>query len=106
VVVVTHQLNGRSVLLEVHPQVRQDEIVTLIEPKGMGKSTLLSIIAGVIKPVPGHVEINGLRRRASMANENVIRKFTTYLPTDRYLPASQSMRQWLWYLKGHQCDGA
>ena len=48
-------LDGIS--FEVHP----GEIVALLGPNGAGKSTTLSILATLLEPTSGHVEVAGHR---------------------------------------------
>src|SRR5690606_38226080 len=57
---------------------------------GMGKSTLLSVLAGLYSPIKGYVEIDGLRRRRSPEEEVQIRSRTFYLPDNPWLPAGAS----------------
>lgn len=46
-------------LANVSLEVRSDEFVTLIGPNASGKSTLIKIIAGILPPSAGSVEIEG-----------------------------------------------
>jgi|SRR2546426_2752955 len=46
-------------LNEVSLEIRQGEAVAIIGPNGSGKSTMLGLIAGVIQPQAGTVEIHG-----------------------------------------------
>lgn len=56
--------NGTVALAPVNLQVRDREFVSLLGPSGCGKSTLLRIIAGLIDPTDGDVDINGDAQRA------------------------------------------
>ncbi|GAA0597249.1 thiol reductant ABC exporter subunit CydD [Paenochrobactrum glaciei] len=49
----------RKVLQDFHLAVQQGEKVAILAPSGMGKSTILALIAGLIKPQSGTVEIGG-----------------------------------------------
>ncbi|MFY9255196.1 MAG: ATP-binding cassette domain-containing protein [Fuerstiella sp.] len=49
------------------------QTLSIIGPNGMGKTTLLNVIAGVACPAEGVVTINGLTRRASVEQELAIR---------------------------------
>src|SRR5436190_5261101 len=92
---VTHHYGLRPVLRDVNLDVRRGEVIALMGPNGMGKSTLLGIIAGQLWPLYGTVEIGGLLRRSSRENEEAIRKQVIYLPADPWLPAGRTPREWL-----------
>lgn len=96
VVDIFHQYSGRPVLQGVNLDVEPREILALLGPNGMGKSTLLATIAGVLDPISGHVEINGLQRRSSIDTELQIRKQCAFLPAEPWIPAGLSIREWLW----------
>jgi lipoprotein-releasing system ATP-binding protein len=48
-----------QVLRGVDMEVARGEIVALMGPSGVGKSTLLHLIAGLDKPDEGHIEVDG-----------------------------------------------
>jgi len=79
VVDVSHHYGVRPVLSHVSLDVPARRLVVLMGPNGVGKSTLLSIVAGLIAPARGYVEINGLRRRSSEGAELEIRKQIAFL---------------------------
>jgi ABC-2 type transport system ATP-binding protein len=95
VVNVTHHYGIKPVLRNVSLQVAAGEVVALMGPNGMGKSTLMSVIAGALWPIKGRVEINGIVRRSSPENELAIRKQIVYLPADPWLPHLSTPREWL-----------
>lgn len=53
----------RPVLRGINLRVQEGELLCVMGPNGMGKSTLLGVMAGVLAPVKGQVQIDGLRRR-------------------------------------------
>ena len=79
---VFHHYGSRPVLRSVSLHVRRGELVALMGPNGMGKSTLLGVMAGVLWPVKGSVDVNGKRRRESPQEELAIRKEVVYVPAD------------------------
>lgn len=95
VVNVTHHYGVQPVLRDVSFRVESGELVSLMGPNGMGKSTLLGVMAGVLWPVRGCVEIDGLRRRRSEEEERAIRKKVAYLPDHPWLPVARSGREFL-----------
>jgi ABC-2 type transport system ATP-binding protein len=95
VVNVSHHYGVRPVLSHVSLDVPDGQLVVLMGPNGVGKSTLLSIIAGLMAPAKGYVEINGLRRRATETAELAIRKQLAFLPDQPWLPEFKTGREWL-----------
>ena len=95
VVNVTYHYGIRPVLREVSIRVNRGEVVVIMGPNGMGKSTLVSLMAGVIPPLKGYIEIDGKRRRRTPDEELAIRKSVAYLPADQWLPGGQTCREWL-----------
>jgi NitT/TauT family transport system ATP-binding protein len=55
--------NGTHALQPVHLEVREGELVTLLGPSGCGKSTLLKLIAGLLPPDGGALELWGREPR-------------------------------------------
>jgi ABC-type multidrug transport system ATPase subunit len=95
IVDVSHHYGVRPVLSHIDLEVRSGELITIMGPNGVGKSTLLGIVAGLIAPAKGHVEINGLRRRESEEVELGIRKRLAFLPDHPWLPEFLTGREWL-----------
>ena len=95
VVEVTHHYGLRPVLKRVSLRIETGEVVALMGPNGMGKTTLLGVMAGAIAPVRGHVEIGGARRRCSPEAELAIRRRVVYLPAEPWLPGSRTGREWV-----------
>lgn len=95
IVNVVHHYGARPVLRDVSLHVQHGEIVALMGPNGMGKSTLLGVAAGIQWPLEGHVEIDGIRRRSSEEAELAIRQRVAFLPAEPWLPLGETGRQWL-----------
>ncbi len=92
---VSHHYGLRPVLSHINLEIPDGNLVAVMGPNGVGKSTLLGVIAGLISPAKGHVEINGLRRRASEEVELKIRQQVVYLPDHPWLPEFLTAREWL-----------
>jgi ABC-2 type transport system ATP-binding protein len=95
VVNVTHHYRLKPVLRHVNLRVNSGEIVAIMGPNGTGKTTLMQVMAGLIAPITGHVEVNGLRRRRTAEEELQIRRQTVWLPAEPWLPVGMTGRQWL-----------
>ena len=95
VVNVSHHFGLRPVLRHVNLQVQAGELVCVMGPNGTGKTTLMHVMAGLLSPMQGYVEINGLRRKRTAHDELEIRRQVTWLPADPWLPPSKTGREWL-----------
>lgn len=92
---VTHHYGIRPVLQDVNLHVKKGDVLALMGPNGMGKSTLLQIMAGVIAPYQGYCEIDGKRRRQTEEDEVAIRRKVVYLPAEAWVPSQMTGREWL-----------
>jgi ABC-type multidrug transport system ATPase subunit len=92
---ITQHYGVRPVLREINLEIETGELVAILGPNGMGKSTLLSVLAGVLSPQRGQVEIDGLARRSSVENELAIRRRTAFLPDRPWLPKNRTGREFL-----------
>jgi ABC-2 type transport system ATP-binding protein len=95
VVNVTQHYSIRPVLVDISLEIPPGSRTVVIGPNGMGKTTLLSVMGGVLEPQKGHVEIFGLRRRSSAEVEREIRRRTVYLPDRCWLPKNRTGREFL-----------
>jgi ABC-type multidrug transport system ATPase subunit len=95
VVSVTQHYGVRPVLRDVSLSVARGGVTAVIGPNGMGKSTLLGAMAGVLSPQHGRVTIDGRRRRGSAEDELAIRKTVVYLPDAPWLPTARTPREFL-----------
>jgi ABC-2 type transport system ATP-binding protein len=92
---VTHHYGIRPVLKQINLQIAKGELVVVVGPNGMGKSTLLGVLAGVLAPVHGYVTIDGVRWRQSAGDELALRGRTVYLSDHPWLPAARTGREFL-----------
>ena len=92
---ITQHYGVKPVLRDVNLTIQPGELVGILGPNGMGKTTLLSAIAGVLKPQKGHVEIGGRRRRSSIDAERDIRREVVFLPDHPWLPRNRTGREFL-----------
>ncbi len=92
---VWHHYSVQPTLRGINLKIEAGEAVCVMGPNGMGKSTLLGIAAGVLAPLKGHVEIDGLRRRRSIEEEKKIRQRVAYLPDTPWLPQMATGREFV-----------
>ncbi len=71
-------------------KIQEKEFYALMGPNGAGKTTLVAIIASVILPTEGKVEIYG-------KEPQFIRKFIGYVPQENFSSPTLSGRENLMY---------
>src|SRR3954469_12644910 len=86
---VTQHYGIRPVLKGINLRVERRELVVIVGPNGMGKTTLLGVMGGVLAPQKGQVVIDGKVRRSSVDDELAIRRAAVYLPDRPWLPAQR-----------------
>lgn len=92
---VTQHYGVRPVLRRVSLTIDRGSLVAIIGPNGMGKSTLLGVMAGTLSPQSGTVTIDGVPRKSSVESELAIRRSTIYLPDKPWLPKTRTGREFL-----------
>lgn len=92
---VTFHYGLRPLLRNVSIEVPGGELVVLMGPNGMGKSTLLAIMAGIITPLEGQVIVDGHVRRSTPEAEMAVRKRVAYLPDHPWLPLFLTGREYV-----------
>src|SRR5262245_42644268 len=95
VVDVTHHYGVRPVLKNINLEIQTGEVVVVVGPNGMGKTTLLGVLAGVLWPHAGYVEVDGIRRRQSIEGERLLRQKIVYLPDHCWLPRARTGREYI-----------
>jgi ABC-2 type transport system ATP-binding protein len=92
---VTQHYGIRPVLRDITLKIPAGRLTAIVGPNGMGKTTLLGVMAGILSPQRGYVEIDGLRRRRSEEEELAIRRRVVYQPDHPWLPTHRTGREFL-----------
>src|SRR5215472_12545742 len=92
---VTQHYGIRPVLKRIDLHIETGELVVIVGPNGMGKTTLLGVMGGALQPQHGHVTIGGQQRRRSAEEELAIRKRAVYLPDQPWMPSLRTGREFL-----------
>jgi branched-chain amino acid transport system ATP-binding protein len=82
--------DGVDVVRGVDLEVRQGEIVALLGSNGAGKTTTVNVIAGLIRPRRGSIELDG-RQVAGTDAAALVRLGVAQVPQGRQLFGSQSV---------------
>jgi NitT/TauT family transport system ATP-binding protein len=75
---ISHSFAGRRVLDSCSLHVRRHEVVALIGPSGVGKTTLLRILAGSVRPDTGQVRIHRYQDSGPGTGRDVAMVFQNY----------------------------
>src|SRR4051794_34879453 len=60
--------------------VKHNQFVSIVGPSGCGKSTLLRMIAGLIAPTTGHVQVRGQPVRGPISDVGMVFQSAVLLP--------------------------
>lgn len=92
---VTQHYGVRPVLKRINLRIKAGELIVIVGPNGMGKSSLLGVMGGALRPQHGQVVIDGRERRSSVEEELAIRRRAVYLPDQAWLPPLRTGREFL-----------
>jgi ABC-2 type transport system ATP-binding protein len=81
---VGHRFGAATVLAGVDLELRHGEITALVGANGSGKTTLLRILAGILEPSAGEVEVLGIGEpaRSDRVTGRALRRRTSYVSQD------------------------
>lgn len=70
---LSYELGGRTILAGFHLELERGQILGLLGPNGAGKTTCLRLLAGLLAPSAGRIEILGidLNRRPLVAKRHI-----------------------------------
>lgn len=81
--------DGKPVLRGVNLSVGEGEVVSIIGPNGAGKSTLIKLIAGILPPQAGEIEILGCPLQRW--NRKKLAQVMALVPQGAYIPPTFSV---------------
>jgi len=73
-----------SVLFGVSMKVMEGEIVSLIGSNGAGKSSLINVVTGILKPTSGTVEFMG-ERIDSLSAHQIVKRGISHIPEGKHI---------------------
>ena len=95
---ISKKYKHHTVLSDISFTVEKPCRIALIGDNGVGKTTLLSIIAGITKPDGGAIDFNG---EDPLKNRSVFGRYVAYLPQENPLIGELSVKDNLRMWQGH-----
>src|SRR4026207_695297 len=77
---VSKSFNGASVLKDINLQIEKGEFVAIVGYSGAGKTTLISMIAGLIRPDAGSLTLNALEIKEPGPDRGIVFQNYSLLP--------------------------
>ncbi|RYE30766.1 MAG: ATP-binding cassette domain-containing protein [Sphingobacteriaceae bacterium] len=90
--------NGRKILQGIYLDCHENEVIGLLGRNGCGKSSLLKIIFGTVKPTFKHISINNFVIDKGYRHNQI-----AYLPQHHYLPDNLSINKLAAFLVDPDC---
>lgn len=88
---VSFAYNTRAILRDLSLSVNENEVVGLVGPNGVGKTTLLRIILGLLRPHAGRVALCGAEVTALRRREIALR--VAFVPQDSRIDFAFTVRE-------------
>lgn len=88
---ITKSYNKKQVLTPFSLQLDACQIGVLVGGNGAGKSTIIKMIGGIIKPTSGDITVSGLEYQD---RKNYLNKIS-YMPDDYHFPIGLTVKEWL-----------
>ena len=89
------RIGSTSILSDVSLHVTKGEVVGLLGPNGVGKSTLMKVLTGLWKAEQGRVEVCGVD---VLTNPDAVHPHIGYLPEQNPLYADMYVREYLTFI--------
>lgn len=88
---ISYTTRDKKVLTDISLETKKGELIGLIGPNGVGKSTLLKIMSGLIKPTHGKITI--LQEDLHALQEKRLAQRLAYMPQSTYVNFSFTAEQ-------------
>lgn len=92
-----HKAFGRPAVDDLSLSVRRGELYALLGPNGAGKTTTLRMVAGLLAPDAGRIEVNGIDLARDPAGA---KRTMAYLPDDPMLYGKLKPTEYLEFVAG------
>jgi ABC-type multidrug transport system, ATPase component len=84
---------GRTIVTVSSLTLNENEVVALVGPNGAGKTTLLRGLAGVLRPIKGKVEVDGIDLYSKEGEK--VRKLIGYMPAEYSPPTTLTVGEFI-----------
>jgi len=84
---------GRTIVTVSSLTLNENEVVALVGPNGAGKTTLLRGLAGVLRPIKGRVEVDGIDLYSREGEKR--RKLIGYMPAEYSPPTTLTVGEFI-----------
>ena len=82
-----------EVLSDLNVDFSTDQILTILGPNGIGKTTLFKTILGFLKPKAGFIEIDG--KKTSALSHRELAKLLAYVPQKQVVPFAYPVEEFI-----------
>jgi ABC-2 type transport system ATP-binding protein len=84
---------GRTIVTVSSLTLNENEVVALVGPNGAGKTTLLRGLAGVLRPIKGRVEVDGIDLYSKEGEK--VRTLIGYMPAEYSPPTTLTVGEFI-----------
>ena len=97
---LSYTVDNLKLFENVYIQIPRNQLTIMVGPNGVGKTTLLKIIAGIIKPQMGEVSVNN--KDLFYLPQRI--KYPQGITLQEYIESSFYKQNWKWFLTKEEKD--